>query len=755
MAFSTRLYVPVYALTLLLSAFLLFLIQPMIGKMILPMLGGSPAVWNTAMMFFQTLLLAGYAYAHATARFLNIRLQAALHVALLILFIFVLPIAVPEGWIPPATENPSIWQLGLMAVMAGGPFFVLSGSAPMLQHWFAHGSHKDAQNPYFLYAASNFGSMSALIAYPFFIEPALQVGEQSMLWAQGYGVLILLTVLAAAVVGRQKTSVPAADSASADAPDWRKKGMWVLLAFVPSSLMLGVTTYITTDLASVPLLWILPLALYVSTFIIAFSRKPLIGTEKTYYFQGLLFIMLLSFLAVMADLSKLVMIAAHLLLFFFTALMCHHELAATRPHPRHLTQFYLLLSLGGALGGVFNALIAPVIFLVPFEYGLVLAVGCFLRETTVPEKSLAAAWGRFKSGLKDKDKDFLNSSGLTFVIVIFFAAVASLFLVNFGSLRIILLFVFLTVLTIVMEKRWVFGMCAAIILALHPPGFYWGSKLADSILHRDRNFFGMIRVADAERQGVRVLLHGTTIHGTQAIAAQHKLLRLSYYAENSGITEAFAMAEKDGPQTIAVLGLGIGVAACFTHEGRKFEFFEIDPAVVEVAENKQFFTYLSDCGSPYEIVLGDARLRMTEQPGGKYGIIVMDAFSSDSIPIHLITREALELYKHKIEQGGMIVVNISNRYMDLRPVLANAAAALGLSAYNKYSDGGHIEDLPYHQADFVVLTENPAYIEQMEKADWRKLEPYDDFRMWTDQYSNIVSVLKFFRLPEAKTEIVE
>lgn len=743
-----RLYVPVYAVTLLLSAFLLFLIQPMFGKMVLPLLGGSPSVWNTAMLFFQALLLAGYAYAHGTARYLNIKVQALIHLGLLVLFVAVLPIAIPEGWFPPPGKDPTFWQLGLMAFVVGGPFFVLSGSAPMLQHWFAHTKHKDSDNPYFLYAASNLGSVSALLIYPFFVEPALKISEQSMGWAYGYGGLIVMVLLSALLAWGHEAPTKKEAKKDPDPITWKRRGMWLLLAFIPSSLMLGVTTFVTTDLASAPLLWIVPLTLYVTTFIIAFARKPLISAEKTYYYQGLLFIMMLSFMAVMADLSKPIMILTHLLLFFFTALMCHHELATSKPHARHLTQFYLFMSLGGALGGFFNAIIAPNIFIVPFEYAIVLALGCFMRESLVPEKAFAACWPKFRDALKKREKGFMNGTGLTYVVLILLASLATLYFKDFGSLRFLLLVVFLTVLTIIMEKRWVFGFSALIILTLHPPGFFWGGSMFDEIIYRDRNFFGIVRVADAKEEGIRLLLHGTTIHGTQALAAEHKNLRLSYYSESSGITDAFAMANQSGDQKVAVLGLGIGVTACYQKDGRHFDFFEIDPAVVEVAENRRFFTYLSDCGSPYDIKLGDARIKMTDETDKHYDIIVVDVFSSDSIPVHLLTFEAFELYKGKLKDDGFIVINISNRYMDLKPVIASAADKLGMKAYNKLSDEGKIEGMPYHQADFVVMTNTSEQEAFLKSKDWNVITPNEEFRLWTDQYSNIVALFKFFQMPE-------
>ncbi len=748
----SRLYVPVYALTLLLSAFLLFLVQPMFGKIILPLLGGSPSVWNTAMLFFQTTLLAGYAYAHGTSRIIGVRAQALLHIALLCLFLLFLPIAVPQGWTPPTDTDPTFWQLTLMAVAVGGPFFVLSGSAPLLQHWFAHTKHHDAGNPYFLYAASNLGSMTALLAYPFVVEPALDIAAQSGAWTCGYGLLIICVIAAALLAWSHAT--PERKDIALTAPDietvsWQRRFLWLGLAFVPSSLMLGVTSFITTDLATVPLLWILPLALYVGTFIIAFAKKPAIGLKRTYYVQGILLVMVLSFIATGAGLSKVVIGFVHLLLFFFTALMCHQQLSATKPTSRHLTQFYLVMSIGGALGGLFNALLAPHLFVVPLEYGIVLILGVLMRECTNPEKSAKASWQRFNSILKAKESRYLLRSGVLYLALTVAGIGLSLLFKDVQFLHMLLLVGFVMALTMAMDKRWIFTAAAAIILLIHPPGIFWASISNQDVLYQSRNFFGTLRVADSPDKGIRTLLNGTTVHGTQALAAEHKMLRLSYYSDNSGIADAFRMADdKQGTQKIAALGLGTGAMSCFSKEGRSFDFFEINPKVVEVAQNRHLFTYLSDCGSPYEIVHGDARLKLAEQPDERYDVIVLDVFSSDSIPVHLLTMEAFETYRSKLTKDGFIIVNISNRYLQLRPVIAGAAEKLGMRAYAKKSRDGYVQNLPFNASEFMVLTAQTEHFSYLEQSSWDLVTAPAGFRLWTDSYSNILSLLKIFETQE-------
>ncbi|MBI4030681.1 MAG: spermidine synthase, partial [Proteobacteria bacterium] len=429
------LYIPVFSATLLLSAFLLFGIQPLFGKMILPMLGGAPAVWNTAMVFFQAMLLAGYAYAHLTTRLMGVRAQAVLHILVLLSCAVFLPVSIPLGWRdPPAVSNPAFWQIGMMTVAIGGPFFVLAGTAPMLQRWFSLSPHPDSHNPYFLYAASNLGSMLALLLYPFVVEPLLKLKIQSIGWSVGYGFLILLTA-ACAFLPRQAEnkketakSAPANDNALTPA----RIGLWLLLTFIPSSLMLGVTTYITTDLASVPLLWILPLALYVGTFIIAFARAQPVTLKKVLEWQSTFLLLVITSWIIGWQFNKALVVVVHLVLFFLTALFCHMQLAAARPDARNLTAFYLIMSLGGVLGGIFNALIAPQIFTLPIEYALILALSGFLRYQTDKMQSFAA----LKCFFKGAGKDTLAHTKIP-VMVILAAIALSLFtsraLASFGG----------------------------------------------------------------------------------------------------------------------------------------------------------------------------------------------------------------------------------------------------------------------------------------------------------------------------------
>lgn len=742
-----RLYTPIYAFTLLLSAALLFSVQPMFSKMILPLLGGTPQVWNTAMLFFQCTLLAGYAYAHGTSRFLNIRIQAIVHMALLVLFLFVLPFAIPEGTKPPFADDPTLWQLGLMATIVGGPFFVLSGSAPMFQRWFAGTDHPDADNPYFLYGASNLGSMTSLLAYPFLIEPYLTLDNQSWFWMAGYVALIGCTLAAALLVWTSKERVKTAPTVSEvkesvlEKISWKLRGKWLLLSFLPSSLMLGVTTYVTTDIASVPLLWIIPLSLYVGTFIIVFSRKEIISKNVIFLIQGALFALLITKTLVYFNVYPPLFVGLHFVLFFFCALACHKELADAKPNSSHLTEFYLLMSLGGALGGVFNALIAPRLFLVPLEYGIVLIVIAFLRYWHVPAKGFVTFKDAVLKAVTGRNADAFFSPGFLVTSLIILISFVSMDAAKFTNLMAACFVI--AILASIVHTRWALGLCIAITMLMHPPGYQWENSFLKEMKHLDRNFFGVLRVVDAQNDE-RILLHGTTNHGAQPLLEEYRLEPLSYYGHTSPLRDAFELLdERGGDQRVAIVGLGIGVTACFQREGRFFDFYEIDPDVISIAQDEELFTYLSDCGSPHDIILGDGRLTIQEKPKEFYDLIVLDAFSSDNIPVHLLTIDAIQIYLKKLKPDGMLVFNISNNFMDIEPVLSASGQHLGITNIAKISEGEDIEgtELRTYTAHFFAFLPNDKDLSFFKDRYWSAGMDRDGVRYWSDQYSNIVSVL--------------
>lgn len=718
--------IPVYSVTLFLSAFLLFAVEPMFGKMVLPLLGGSPQVWNTAMVFFQAMLLAGYAYAHGTTKFLSVRTQSILHIVLLALCAFALPVAIPDGWTPPQESvNPALWQLGLMGVALGAPFFVLAASAPLFQRWFSHTDHKHAENPYFLYAASNLGSMTALLSYPFVIEPFLTLTQQSQNWSFGYGGLFVLSLIAA-VMAWKNTSKKIDENRVTEQTriDNKTRLLWLVLSLVPSSLMLGVTTYITTNLASVPLIWILPLALYVGTFILVFARSIKIPTKALLFGHTvLLAVLLATFMNEALITHKLVLIGLHLTVFFVSALLCHDRLAKSAPSASHLTEFYLIMSLGGVFGGMLNALVAPVVFLLPIEYALALAAVCFLRPIFVPQK--------FWSALKT---DSWAVIGVIFLAGFGFVLVGQKAVFIAFTAFVLLLLVYLN------GNRAALSVAVAVFLVMYP-GFNW--LALGKLKSIDRNFFGVSRVYDFTGGTMRMYLHGTTNHGAQPLDSKYKLMPMTYFNPTGPLGDAFRLMDtKPFPQKIAVIGLGIGSMACYSHDGRSFDFFEIDPTVRRIAEDKSLFTYLSDCGSPYTITMGDGRLQMEKKPDQSYDMIIMDAFSSDNIPVHLITKEAFLINLSKLKPNGIIVSNISNNFLDLAPVIAMTAREIGMVSYFKMGLSKKVADgkLETAQSIFAVLARSDADLGDITSMpDWTAYSGHAAKRPWTDDYASVTT----------------
>ena len=742
-----KLYVPVYSITLLLSAILLFTVQPMFSKMILPLLGGTPQVWTTAMLFFQLNLLAGYAYAHGTTRLFSIRVQAILHIILLAIFTIALPFAIPAGWTPPEGENPTFWQLSLMTITVGGPFFIVSGSAPMFQRWFSVTDHQDASNPYFLYGASNLGSMSALLSYPFIIEPLLTLNEQTETWMFGYLALIAITALCLLLVWTKSGK----NSVAAETPQTHtfdddvttiRRLKWIILSFTPSSLMLGVTTFITTDIASAPLLWILPLSLYIGTFIIVFARKPLLSAKSIDMASALAVAFLIAQMIAIKEMhaGPMLLIGLHLLIFFAVALMCHTELANSRPSAKHLTEFYLIISLGGALGGIFNAIIAPTFFIVPIEYAIALGIAMFMRHTNDPEHSFAALKAYIKSS---KLKDILTNEKALFVYFIVFLSALGFVIQGEPSATNLCAMLVIALLVLLYKTRWPFAIAATLTLLISPISFPLNIIMATDVLHQDRNFFGIIKIIEEPKQ--RMLMHGTTNHGTQPTQDEFKLRKISYYSDVSPLSDVFdVLDQQGGEQKVGVIGLGVGVISCYTYPGRSYDFYEIDKDIADIAENREFFTYLSDCGSPYKIILGDGRLKIEEKPNKHYDAIIIDAFSSDNIPIHLLTKEAIQIYLDRVKDDGLVVLHISNNYIDLEPVVGLIGKTLGYEPIAKLRGGTDIEDIGVasYPSHYFVISKNPQKQALLVGQGWTDAKLRDDIKPWTDQYSNLISVLR-------------
>ncbi len=743
----------VFGFTLFVSATLLFLVQPMVAKMILPLLGGAPAVWNTCMVFFQALLLVGYAYAHAAPARLGIRRQVALHVALLLVPFLVLPIAISKGFLPPAGSNPIPWLLWLLLLSVGLPFFVVSTTAPLLQRWLAGTGHRSARDPYFLYAASNVGSMLALLGYPLVLEPRLRLQDQSQVWTVAYAVLAALICICAlwtwraarrsaspAVDAEDGTVAPGqdlaqsarlADSDLADAPPTPLQRLrWTALAFVPSSLLLAVTTYFTTDIAAIPLFWVVPLALYLATFIIAFSGAlPGLRAEIRVWLPPLV-IWLLFAILIQAGYLPSVGIPLHLSVFFLAALVCHSELAASRPSSRSLTEFYLWMSFGGVLGGVFNVLVAPLVFHSVAEYPLLLSL-VFLFVPTGDQPAGAPRFGR------RADLAWACAVGLLTAVLIVavpiqrFATVGMARVITYGGPLLVCFFLLRR------PARFSLSLSAVVLAAT----FLGGRQ--DSVLHRERSFFGVLTVAHDPEGKFNQLYHGTTLHGQQYLDPARRDEPSSYYRPGGAISQVFhAFSGPNAKAHVAMIGLGTGTLAIFAEPGQQVTYYEIDPAVLRIARDPRWFTFLRDSHANVEVVLGDARLRLVDAADARYGMLVLDAFSGDAIPVHLITREAIQLYLQKLRSDGVLVFHISNRYLDLEPVLGALAQDLGLVARVQH-DTANLKPGEVGSIWGVMARREKDLGPLATDARWKELEKRPGMAVWTDDFSNLISVMKW------------
>ena len=735
---------PLYMAALFLSAFLMFWVQPLIAKMVLPLLGGTPMVWTTCMVFFQALLLAGYGYAHFTFQKLGPRRQALLHLVFVAGSLLLLPVGFGAEWVPPASTYPVGWILLLLLVAVGGPFFVLSATAPTLQAWFARSDHPAGTDPYFLYVTSNLGSFIGLIAFPLFAEFFLTVPQQTTVWSSIYAVFALLIVLAAlsAQRARQTASVadvepaptmPLAESvpvARRAAPDMKTLGRWLLLAFAPSSLLLGLTNFVTTDLAAVPMLWVIPLAAYLATFMIAFATKPPIPHWLAVLTQPfvVLPVMILFFWGY-TDADWWI-IALHFVAFFVTALVCHGELARTRPDPQHLTAFYLIMSAGGVMGGIFNAIVAPHLFTLPLEYPMVMVLALLLRPPADPDANKARL-------------DLYIGAGVLAATVVGMLILRGMKTDPGEELRNIVSVAIALTIFAVHNRPVRLGLAAAAILGA---GWFLPIK-EEKPVYAGRNFFGLIRVWKETGPEAKMitLTHGTTTHGGQLLDPKRRLEPILYYVLGSPLTQLLGLptvAQADRP--IAVVGLGTGTVACLGRPGQRLTFYEIDPEIEKVARDKSLFTFLAECPTKTDIVLGDGRLTIAKAPANGYAAIVLDAFTSDAVPIHLMTREALQLYLTKLREDGIVVFHISNRYLDLAPVLARLAADQKLDAYIQEFNSPDPNDDTIAETTWVVMARpGPGSAQIAEYKHWKRLEPGKKGRVWTDAYSNILSTMKW------------
>jgi len=733
---------PGFTLSIFLSALLLFSVQPMFAKMTLPMLGGAPNVWNTAMVFFQATLLAGYIYAHLLSKYASLRVQVGVHAVVLVAGMGFLPLAVAANWAPPAEGAPALWLMALYAVSIGLPFFALSATAPLLQRWFSYTKHVNAQDPYFLYAASNLGSLLSLLSFPVLIEPVLGTQQQAQVWTFGYYALAIAIVCSGALAFANRISqsvkekaeeAAANESEVEDSISWRERLIWIGLAFVPSSLMLGVTSHFTVNISSAPFMWVLPLSLYLLTFVIVFSRKPLVKMETMDSVLPALIVMGL-LLAFLHNMPIFILFALHLAVFFGIALTFHAKLAARRPGASKLTEFYIFMSVGGVFGGIFNALVAPTIFNNVYEYAIVLALSGLV----------VGGWPKGR----DSWKEFIFPAA-TFALM---TAVVFLGSVLPDGLETIITIVLLSSYVVIYLQnahpiRFVGGLLAMefLMVVIAPLAIEEGHQ---GTLFSERSFFGVTQVAELEIEGeiVNQFIHGNTIHNMQFRNPELSRVMISYFSEPGpwGQVMKGVRAGKGDALKVNVIGLGAGALACYATPKDQWTFYEIDPAIVRMARDPKYFTYLSECTPNAPVLIGDARLKIQSETPESIDLLLIDAFSSDAIPAHLVTREAMALYQSKVKDDGVMFFHTSNRYADVSSVVIELARDAGLEAREMLFNPE--EDQPYYDlvapANGVVVARSDVMSTLFDSnPEWKKTEPNPAVGVWTDDYSHILGAL--------------
>jgi len=715
------------------SAALLFAVQPMFTKLVLPRLGGAASVWSVAMVFFQTALLAGYAYAHLLTRFAPGRTSVIIHLLVMAAACFLLPLHIAGGWGRPPQVGEAFWLLGLFAVSIGLPFFALSANGPLLQAWFVRTGHPDARDPYFLYAASNVGSFLALLAYPLLVEPFVRLGQQTWLWTAGYYLLILLVAAGGVLMLRSPNRLPEAaegDVVEEAAPTWQDVARWIVLAAVPSGLLIAVTVNISTDVAAVPLFWTVPLALYLLTFVLVFQSRPPIPHSLVVLLQpGFVLFLVIAYLMLPIQ-SIVLQILIHLSVFFVCALMCHGELARRRPPPRFLTGYYMWISFGGMIGGIATGLIAPHVFTRIVEYPLLLVLALLCRPGLVlPTR---------------------GSGQYPLLVMIAMAAFLFLAMAAFDlRFESALFSVFVGFLLGLIVQFWRAPLpFAAIVAMLFMLNHYNNQGTSDFLV---RNFFGVLNVAEESDGRFRVLYHGTTAQGAQRIRdADGNLLKgrpdmVSEFHDGGGFHQVMAAVEErvGGPINVGVIGLGTGALACRGGPGTTVTFYEIDADIARIARDPNLFNYITECAPKTEVVIGDARLTLAEAKDASYDLLFVDAFIGAAIPIHLLTREALAMYFTKLKPNGVVAMHVSNYNLELGTVVAGIAEANG--AIVRLYDGSDDQvDADEHRwiAKIALVARKPADFGKLAESEyWPILERDPRQRVWTDDYSNVVGAL--------------
>ena len=760
-----------FTATTFLSALLLFSVQPMFAKMVLPVLGGSPSVWAVAICFFQAALLAGYCYAHLLIARAPPALTGVIHLGICVLAFLALPIALPASWGEPPPGEPYLWQLGLFTVAIGLPFLAVSANAPLLQAWFARTGHPHGHDPYFLYAASNLGSLIALLAYPFILEPAFGLKQLSRLWTLGFLLLVAALVLVFMLMrSRQGVAGEAAapraaaktDSAPTAVPTWADRLGWIGLALVPAALLTAFTTHVTTDIASAPLLWVLPLSLYLLTFVLVFRDKPLIPRAVLLLLHLVAVALALLVLAQTKHDNWFTTATTGVIVFFTSAMVAHRTLYEARPTASHLTEFYLWMSFGGALGGLSAALIAPKIFSEVFEYPLLLALSMACRPGVFSvdalrrlRSSIATAAWRLRPLRPRPAGPVMTESDKQEALVLWLIVAGGILAIywlpwvlgklplNLGEWGSTVIVVGgLTVVLLAEFRRPLRQLVAAILVFC---ALIW---LPSSVKRGEaqRSYFGVYRVQTSSDGDYHTLVHGTTLHGAQRMRDDEGKpvddpTPATYYYENSPIAQTVAkVRERLGEQKgrYGVTGLGAGSLACHAKEGEAWRFFEIDPVIVGIANNPRYFTFLKHCQPKPDIVLGDARLTMAKEANDSFDLIIVDAFSSDAVPVHLMTAEALRLYLDKVKPDGIVLLHISNRYLDLDSVLGATVKLLpgvhGFIISDDEADGSYAQST----STVAVFAKSNEALEPLRTL--KEISDFDDndLRAWTDDYSDIL-----------------
>jgi hypothetical protein len=722
-----------FVAAILTGSFLLFLIQPMIARMALPRLGGAPAVWNSAMLVYQALLLGGYAYAHGLGR-VPVRLQARIHLAVLALAALWLPIGLIAIELPAGVE-PALWVPWLLGASIGPLFFAVSAQAPLLQRWYSAAS--GGRDPYALYAASNIGSFAGLIAYPLLVEPALALRQQSWLWTGGY---VLLGGLVIGCALRLPRAAPREEHVRhhSAAPGGVRVLHWIALALVPSGLMLATTTFLTTDIVAVPLLWVMPLGVYLLSFSVAFRDSPLLAELLGKATPAMLLLFGATLIAGDQDYAYANAVIG-LLLLFAVSVACHARMYALRPAPDRLTGFYLAMAVGGMLGGVFAGLLAPVLFDWTYEYPLLILAAAAL----VPQLVLLRGLGRFWHG-----GGRMGAMARVIAVAVAVPLIVWIGVTNpgawLGEMHEQVAFVGVALIGVA-----AIGARVPFLIALAGALFLFGGYRALQMTVSDartRSYFGVYSVGDYP--GQRRLAHGTTLHGIQLLGVRTRL-PTTYYTAGSGVGQAMlALPSLYGAWArVGVVGLGTGTLACYALPGQQWRFFEIDPAVVRIARDSGKFTFLRECLPQAEITIGDARLRLAESPADSLDLLALDAFSSDAVPMHLMTAEAFAAYDRVLAPNGLLLVHISNRFLALSPVVAAAAAEGGWHAARLVHLPSALEEQDEATtSDWVALSKSPAVLARLtaRDPDWQPLRPTAGVRGWTDDYASVVPLLRAF-----------